>query len=71
MGTDAPASESASPHPAGPHPTGTGTHVRTCPLCEATCGLELTVEHDGAGGGEVRLVRGDRNDVFSRGYLCA
>jgi len=50
---------------------GTATHVRTCPLCEATCGLELTVEHDGAGGGEVRLVRGDRLDVFSRGYLCA
>jgi anaerobic selenocysteine-containing dehydrogenase len=82
MGPDAPASPStagpstASPSTAGPStaghpPAGTDTHVRTCPLCEATCGLELTVEHDGAGGGDVRLVRGDRNDVFSHGYLCA
>jgi anaerobic selenocysteine-containing dehydrogenase len=47
------------------------THVRTCPLCEATCGLELTVEHDGNGGGRIALVRGDRQDVFSAGYLCA
>jgi anaerobic selenocysteine-containing dehydrogenase len=37
----------------------------TCPLCEATCGLELHVEDH-----EVRLVRGDRDDVFSHGYLC-
>jgi anaerobic selenocysteine-containing dehydrogenase len=37
----------------------------TCPLCEATCGLELHVE-----GVEVALVRGDRDDVFSHGYLC-
>jgi anaerobic selenocysteine-containing dehydrogenase len=46
-------------------------HVRTCPLCEATCGLELTVARDGDGVGRVTLVRGDRDDVFSRGYLCA
>jgi anaerobic selenocysteine-containing dehydrogenase len=38
---------------------------RTCPLCEATCGLELRME-----GREITLVRGDRDDVFSRGYLC-
>lgn len=50
---------------------GTTTHVRTCPLCEATCGLELAVAHDGSGGGEVVRVRGDRHDVFSAGYLCA
>ena len=37
----------------------------TCPLCEATCGLELHIEDQ-----EVRLVRGDRDDVFSHGYLC-
>src|SRR5258708_15119535 len=37
----------------------------TCPLCEATCGLELHVEDN-----EVKLVRGDRDDVFSHGYLC-
>ncbi len=38
---------------------------RTCPLCEATCGLEITVR-----AGRVAKVRGDREDVFSRGYLC-
>ena len=38
---------------------------RTCPLCEATCGLEITLR-----GGRVASVRGDRDDVFSRGYLC-
>jgi anaerobic selenocysteine-containing dehydrogenase len=39
--------------------------VRTCPLCEATCGLELRLE-----GREVTRVRGDRDDVFSHGFLC-
>ncbi|PTL55731.1 molybdopterin-dependent oxidoreductase [Paraconexibacter algicola] len=43
----------------------TTTAYRTCPLCEATCGLELTIE-DGA----VTRVRGDEQDVFSRGFLC-
>lgn len=43
----------------------TATHARTCPLCEATCGLLVEVV-DGA----VRRIRGDRDDVFSRGYLC-
>ena len=38
---------------------------RTCPLCEATCGLELHLEDD-----EITLVRGDRDDVFSRGFIC-
>jgi anaerobic selenocysteine-containing dehydrogenase len=41
------------------------TAIRTCPLCEATCGLELTLEGD-----RVTSVRGDAEDVFSRGYLC-
>jgi len=39
---------------------------RTCPLCEATCGLELHLDEND----EITLVRGDRDDVFSRGYLC-
>ncbi|MCZ8378252.1 molybdopterin-dependent oxidoreductase [Mycobacterium sp. CPCC 205372] len=43
----------------------TGTALRICPLCEATCGLTLTVD-DGA----VTAARGDRADVFSAGYLC-
>lgn len=37
----------------------------TCPLCEATCGLLVTTGPDGA-----ISVRGDRDDVFSAGYLC-
>jgi anaerobic selenocysteine-containing dehydrogenase len=43
----------------------TRTVYRTCPLCEATCGLELRLE-----GSDIALVRGDRDDVFSHGYLC-
>ena len=38
---------------------------RTCPLCEATCGLAIDVE-----GGEVKRIRGDADDVFSHGFLC-
>jgi anaerobic selenocysteine-containing dehydrogenase len=38
---------------------------RTCPLCEATCGLEITHE-----AGRVVRIRGDRDDVFSRGFIC-
>ena len=43
----------------------TTTSIRTCPLCEATCGLELTIE-----GGSVKVIRGDQNDVFSHGFIC-
>ena len=42
---------------------------RICPLCEACCGLSLTV----SGRGEqarVIAIRGDEQDVFSHGYLC-
>jgi anaerobic selenocysteine-containing dehydrogenase len=38
---------------------------RTCHLCEATCGLELHLD-----GRDISLVRGDRDDVFSHGFLC-
>src|SRR5215218_161559 len=41
------------------------TTYRTCPFCEATCGLEIEME-----GREVASIRGDREDVFSRGFLC-
>ena len=40
-------------------------HHRTCPLCEAMCGLALAVR-----GSRVVSVRGDRTDPFSRGYMC-
>ncbi len=43
----------------------TSTHYRTCPLCEATCGLEIVTR-----GREVVAVRGDEANPFSRGYLC-
>ncbi len=38
---------------------------RTCPLCEAMCGLTLEVS-----GNRVLAVRGDPEDAFSRGYIC-
>src|SRR5215212_1229374 len=41
------------------------THHRTCPFCEATCGLEIETE-----GREVVSVRGDADDVFSHGFIC-
>jgi anaerobic selenocysteine-containing dehydrogenase len=41
------------------------THFRTCPLCEATCGLELTVRE-----GTVVRIRGDRDNAFSKGFIC-
>ncbi len=41
------------------------TDFRTCPLCEATCGLEISHR-----GGAVVRIRGDRDDVFSHGYIC-
>ena len=44
---------------------GTTTCFRTCPLCEATCGLTLVTR-----GREVLEVLGDADDPLSRGYLC-
>ncbi|MFF5898528.1 molybdopterin oxidoreductase family protein [Streptomyces argenteolus] len=41
------------------------TALRVCPLCEATCGLTLTIE-----GTTVTGARGDRDDVFSQGFIC-
>ncbi len=43
--------------------------LRICPLCEATCGLVLTVVREG-GIDRVTGARGDRDDVFSHGYIC-
>jgi anaerobic selenocysteine-containing dehydrogenase len=41
------------------------TSYHTCPLCEATCGLEIRSR-----GREVVGIRGDAADVFSRGFIC-
>jgi Anaerobic dehydrogenases, typically selenocysteine-containing len=38
---------------------------RVCPFCEATCGLAVEVQ-----GEAIIAVRGDKNDPFSRGYIC-
>src|SRR6185312_284462 len=41
------------------------TALRICPLCEATCGLTLTIED-----GRVTGTRGDGADVLSAGFIC-
>ncbi len=40
-------------------------HFGTCTLCEAMCGIE--VKHDGE---KVLSIKGDKNDPFSKGYIC-
>jgi anaerobic selenocysteine-containing dehydrogenase len=40
-------------------------HHRTCHLCEANCGLLMTVE-----GREVISVKGDPGNALSRGHIC-
>ncbi|MEW2634025.1 molybdopterin oxidoreductase family protein [Streptomyces sp. NPDC048389] len=50
---------------ASPPGARTRTALRVCPLCEATCGLTLTVE-----GTRVTRAKGDRDDVFSQGFIC-
>lgn len=42
-----------------------GRHLYTCPLCEAMCGLEIQVSD-----GRVAGIRGNPDDVWSRGHLC-
>ena len=43
----------------------TTTH-RTCPLCQAVCGLRITLDDDQ----RVTAVHGDEKDPFSQGYIC-
>ena len=45
--------------------TATRISYATCPLCEATCGLEIETR-----GREILSIRGDAQDVFSSGYIC-
>ncbi len=44
---------------------GIKTSYKTCPLCEATCGLEIVTR-----GREILSIKGDAQDVFSHGYIC-
>ena len=49
-----------------PVPAGfTGTRLGVCNLCEAICGIELTLEE-----GVVTGIRGNDADPLSRGYIC-
>ena len=43
----------------------TAPHFRTCNLCEAMCGVEISAGANGA-----LRIEGDAEDVFSRGYIC-
>ncbi|MGZ4448709.1 MAG: molybdopterin-dependent oxidoreductase [Nocardioides sp.] len=50
----------------GPVPSGyTGKRLGVCNLCEAICGLELTLED-----GRVTAIRGNEADPLSRGHVC-
>jgi anaerobic selenocysteine-containing dehydrogenase len=40
-------------------------HYRACNLCEAICGIEIAVQ-----AGQCLDIRGDKDDPFSRGYIC-
>ena len=40
-------------------------HHLTCNLCEAMCGLDVTVKEN-----RITDLRGDPDDVFSRGHIC-
>ena len=48
-----------------PNPTADRRAFYTCPLCEATCGLDITLR-----GQEILHIRGDKEDVFSKGFVC-
>ena len=50
-------------------PTTQVTKLGVCNLCEAICGLELTVEGDGPAA-RVTAIRGNPADPLSRGYIC-
>ena len=42
-----------------------GVYTRTCPLCEAMCGLRVHVES-----GRVAKIRPNPDDVWSKGHIC-
>lgn len=41
------------------------THISQCTLCEAHCGIHVTVTD-----GKVSRIEGNPDDVFSKGYIC-
>jgi anaerobic selenocysteine-containing dehydrogenase len=46
-------------------PDPNSVHYRNCSICEAICGIEITPRADGT-----LDIRGDKDDPFSRGYIC-
>lgn len=44
----------------------TQVHYRSCHLCEAMCGVEIRTE-----AGVISSIKGDHEDPFSRGHVCA
>ncbi|WP_166269749.1 molybdopterin-dependent oxidoreductase [Marinobacter caseinilyticus] len=42
-----------------------GTHLRTCHLCEAMCGVAIEVKD-----GHIESIKGDRDDPLSHGHIC-
>ena len=43
----------------------TQLHYRTCHLCETMCGIEIEYDDE-----NIIAIRGDKNDVLSRGNIC-
>jgi len=43
------------------------THYRICPFCEQNCGVVVQTDHTAR---KILSVRGDKEDPFSRGYIC-
>ena len=41
------------------------THLRTCNICEAMCGLEIKYQDK-----EILSIKGDKEDPFSQGHIC-
>ncbi|VXC28803.1 Formate dehydrogenase-O, major subunit [Pseudomonas sp. 8BK] len=45
-------------------------HHRACHLCEAICGLTIETEVQDDGSTQIRSIKGDAQDSFSRGHIC-
>lgn len=45
-------------------------HYRACHLCEAICGLAIETEAQPDGSMQIRSIKGDAQDSFSRGHIC-
>ncbi len=41
------------------------THYRACHLCEAICGLQISVQQ-----GKIVSIKGDKDDPLSHGHIC-